>query len=119
MVPAVKGPPPAPTARTGAVSPGVLARGPDFGALPEHRPVEAGRSAPAAGARVGAGELVDVGAGDRSRGRAHRRERELSQELALAAGEQHFRDAGRGENADTPAAPWATSASISRPNPGR
>ena len=28
----------------------------------------------------------------------------MSQELALAAGEQHFRDAGRGEDADVPCA---------------
>lgn len=71
-------------------------------ALLQHRSVEADSSAPAIRARVGADEFVDIGVGNRSRGCAHRGECVLSQELALAAGEQHLGDVGRGENADVP-----------------
>ncbi|MBK3579736.1 hypothetical protein JHN63_39290 [Streptomyces sp. MBT65] len=76
----------------------------DFGALAQHRLVEADRSAPAVGARVSAGELLDVGVGDRSGGRAQGGECELSQEFAFAAGQEHLGDAGGGKNADVPGA---------------
>src|SRR3954451_9557755 len=101
--PAVNSPDPPPTASTGTASfclassrissPSVsIARLEACGALEAARP------------RVRPHELVDIVLGERAWGGGERRERVVRQERALAAGEQHLRDAGRGQHADVPRA---------------
>jgi len=74
-------------------------KGCDLVAFLEHGQVEADRSAPVVGTGVSADELVGVG--DRSGGGAHGPKGELSEELALATGEE-LGDPGGCKNADVP-----------------
>ena len=77
----------------------------DFVAFLEHGLVEADRSAPAIGTRVGTDELIDVSVGDRSRVGAHAGKANCPRNSRSRADEEHFGDPRGSKNADVPGTP--------------